>query len=214
MNKLFDELKIIFNKNNFRLYIIGGTSRDYFLNREITDYDFVTDATPTDIKKFLDVDMTFARFGTVKYYYDKKTKIDITTLREERSYLDNRHPSEVNFVKDIAIDYKRRDFTINSIYVTENYEFLDPTGLGLSDLENRILRFIGDPLTRIKEDPLRILRGERFAIEYNLIVSEEYKKLFDENRYLLSKISKGKLEEEKKKLEKVKNGLNYELPKL
>jgi len=214
MNKLFDELKIIFNKNNFRLYIIGGTSRDYFLNREITDYDFVTDATPTDIKKFLDVDMTFARFGTVKYYYDKKTKIDITTLREERSYLDNRHPSEVNFVKDIAIDYKRRDFTINSIYITENYEFLDPTGLGLSDLENRILRFIGDPLTRIKEDPLRILRGERFAIEYNLIVSEEYKKLFDENRYLLSKISKGKLEEEKKKLEKVKNGLNYELPKL
>ena len=214
MNKLFDELKIIFNKNNFRLYIIGGTSRDYFLNREIADYDFVTDATPTDIKKFLDVDMTFARFGTVKYYYDKKTKIDITTLREERSYLDNRHPSEVNFVKDIAIDYKRRDFTINSIYITENYEFLDPTGLGLSDLENRILRFIGDPLTRIKEDPLRILRGERFAIEYNLIVSEEYKKLFDENRYLLSKISKGKLEEEKKKLEKVKNGLNYELPKL
>lgn len=214
MNKLFDELKIIFNKNNFRLYIIGGSSRDYFLNREITDYDFVTDATPSDIKNFLDVDMTFARYGTVKYYYDKKTKVDITTLREEKSYIDNRHPSEVNFIKDISIDYKRRDFTINSIYITENYEFLDPTGFGISDLENGILRFIGDPITRIKEDPLRILRGERFAIEYNLSVSDEYKKLFDENRYLLSKISKEKLEEEKKKLEKVKNGLNYELPKL
>src|SRR5574344_105874 len=207
MNKIFDELKVAFNENSFRLYMIGGPSRDYFLNREITDYDFVTDATPDEIKKFLDVDMTFAKYGSVRFHYKRKIKIDITTLRVEGEYDDSRHPSFVDFVKDINLDYKRRDFTINAIYIDENYGYKDPSGSGINDLTNKVLRFIGDPLTRIKEDPLRILRGERFALEYGLTISDEYKKIFEENRWLLNKLNEDKIIEEKKKLEKVRKDL-------
>lgn len=214
MNEIFDYLKIVFNANGFRLYMIGGTSRDYFLNRKIDDYDFVTDAKPSEIATFLKVDMTFSKFGTVKYYYHDKIKVDITTLRTESHYEDSRHPSEVEFVKDISKDYVRRDYTINAIYIDENYMFLDPSSEGINDLQNKVLRFIGDPLTRIKEDPLRILRGERFALEYGLTISEEYKKIFNDNKVLLNKINKDKIVEENRKLEKVKKDLLNESTKL
>jgi len=203
MNKIFDELKKLFKINGYHLYMIGGTSRDYLLKREISDYDFVTDATPEDILKFLKVDMTFARFGTVKYYLEEE-KIDITTMRVESDYLDKRHPQSVHFVKDIEEDYKRRDFTINAIYIDEDYKIIDPTKLGVDDLMNKRLRFIGNPLERIKEDPLRILRGERFAYEYGLKMDLETEKAFEENKGLLRTINQDKIIEENRKLAKVK----------
>ena len=124
MDKIFDYLKTIFNKNGFRLYMIGSTSRDYLLNKEIKDYDFVTDAKPAEIIKFLDCDQTFSKFGCVKYKYENNS-IDIVTLRKESNYKDSRHPEKIEFIKDIKEDYKRRDLTINAIYIDENYEILD-----------------------------------------------------------------------------------------
>ena len=199
MDKIFDYLKKIFNDHNFRLYMIGSTSRDYLLNREINDYDFVSDATPSDIAKFLKCDHTFARFGTVKYYYENK-KIDIVTLRKESEYKDFRHPSKIEFVKDIDIDYKRRDFTINAIYIDENYNVIDPTKCGINDLNSRHLRFIKDPLTSIKEDPLRILRAYRFIKEYNLSIDEKDLRILKENEDLLKHLNVNKIKEEEKKL--------------
>ena len=70
MDVVFDYLKQIFNQNGYRLYMIGSTSRDYLLKREIKDYDFVSDATPDEILKFLDCDKTFKKFGTLKYKYN------------------------------------------------------------------------------------------------------------------------------------------------
>lgn len=200
MDKIFDYLKKIFNDHNFRLYMIGSTSRDYLLNREINDYDFVSDATPNDIAKFLECDHTFARFGTVKYYYENK-KIDIVTLRKESEYKDFRHPNKIEFVKDIDIDYKRRDFTINAIYIDENYNVIDPTKCGINDLNSRHLRFIKDPLTSIKEDPLRILRAYRFIKEYNLSIDEKDLRILKENEDLLKHLNVNKIKEEEKKLE-------------
>lgn len=209
MNLVFDTLKEIFNRNKFRLFMIGSTSRDYLLNNEINDYDFVTDATPEEVKKFLDVDMTFAKFGSVKYYLNDN-KIDIVTLREEGDYEDKRHPSYIKFIKDINVDYKRRDFTINAIYIDENYVVQDISKTGEEDLFNKRLRFIGEPEKRIKEDPLRILRAKRFIIEYELFIDETTKEIIHKNLYLLKYISKGKLEEENRKLEMVSGGKDYE----
>lgn len=209
MNLVFDTLKQIFNRNKFRLFMIGSTSRDYLLNNEINDYDFVTDATPEEVKKFLDVDMTFAKFGSVKYHLNNN-KIDIVTLREEGDYEDKRHPSYIKFIKDINVDYKRRDFTINAIYIDENYVVQDISKIGEEDLFNKRLRFIGNPEKRIKEDPLRILRAKRFIIEYGLFIDEKTKEIIHKNLCLLKYISKGKLEEENRKLEMVSGGKDYE----
>lgn len=204
MNNIFDYFKEIFNLNGFRLYMVGGTSRDYLLNNKIDDYDFVSDATPNDVKKFLNFDDTFSRFGVMKIKFEKKD-IEITTLREEGDYKDKRHPSYIKFIKDINIDYKRRDFTINAIYIDENYNILDPSNLGINDLKNKVLRFIGNPLKRIKEDPLRILRGKRFAHLYNLYVDEELQSLFYNYEYLLDSLNKEKIKEELKKDERIIN---------
>jgi tRNA nucleotidyltransferase (CCA-adding enzyme) len=208
MNKIFDHFKTIFNSNGYRLYMIGGTSRDYLLNLDISDYDFVTDATPEEINKFLNVDMTFSKFGTVKITFEK-SKIDIVTFRKEGKYKDSRHPSYIKFVKNIKKDYRRRDFTINAIYIDENYNLIDPTGFGLYDLENKILRTIGNPNKRFKEDPLRILRAERFVVEYNLKFEKRTKKAINKNYFRINLLSKDKVEEEKRKLEKAR-GKNYE----
>lgn len=202
MDKVFDYLKEIFNKNNFRLYMIGSSSRDYLLHRKIKDYDFVTDATPKEIKKFLDCDMTFSRFGSVKYKVGD-IKVDIVTLREESEYKDNRHPSKIKFIKDIYIDYKRRDFTINAIYIDEDYNIIDPSKLGVKDLENRRLRFIKDTLTSITEDPLRIIRCRRFIKEYNLILSDDDLKLINRNACLINRLNPEKVKEEYKKDEEI-----------
>lgn len=209
MNEIFDYLKSVFNENGFRLYMIGSCSRDFLLNRQIKDYDFVTDATPNDISKFLKVDQTFAKFGTVKFKFQGEL-IDIVTLRKEENYLDYRHPSKITFIKDINVDYLRRDFTINAIYIDENYQIIDPSG-GFNDLKNKILRAIGDPLERIKEDPLRILRAERFKLEYNLQIEKSLEEAIKLNYSLLNKLNPNKVKLELQKLEKLKEGGQNEI---
>ena len=206
MDKTFDYFKNIFNKNGFRLYMIGSTSRDYLLNNKINDYDFVTDAKPTDTLKFLKLKDTFAKYGVLNTKFDG-INVDIVTLREELNYKDHRHPNEIKFINDINIDYKRRDFTINAIYIDENYKIIDPTNSGVNDLNNKILRFIGDPLTRIKEDPLRILRAYRFIEEYNLNVDENTLSILKNNEDLLKNINPNKIKEEERK----RKGLKYEI---
>ena len=207
---IFDFLKKLFNERDFRLYMIGSTSRDFLLGKEISDFDFVTDAKPYEVKEFLDVDLTFSKYGAMSYKYNG-IKIDIVTLRTERIYSDFRHPAEIEFINDIKVDFLRRDFTINAIYINEKYEIEDISKQGYEDLINKKLIFIGDPLTRIKEDPLRILRAYRFAYQYDLKIDENTKKLLEDNYYLIENLNKFKVDEENKKFLKMKerkNGTN------
>ena len=199
MNKeIFTKLASIFNKNGYRLYMIGGTTRDYLLGLEVFDFDFVTDATPDEIKTFLpDADFTFAKFGSVRVKVDG-VKADVTTLRVEEDYEDFRHPGKIRFVKTIEEDYVRRDFTINAIYMDEDLSVIDPSN-GLKDLENKLIRFIGDPEKRIKEDPLRILRAERFANKLGFKIEEKSQKAIENLRYLLDKLNPEKIKEEERK---------------
>lgn len=199
MNKeIFKKLSQLFNSHGFRLYMIGGTTRDFLLGKEVFDYDFVSDATPDDMKVFLkDAEYYFAKYGSVKVKVDG-VHVDITTLRKEGAYQDYRHPSEITYVKSIDEDYVRRDFTINAIYMDENFNIIDPSN-GVKDLENKIIRFIGDPQKRIEEDPLRILRAERFAKKLNFVIEENSLKAIEKNRYLLDKINPEKIKEEIRK---------------
>lgn len=202
MNKIdevFEYFKKIFNENGFRLYMVGSASRDFLLDRTISDYDFTTDATPSDMKLFLkDGNYVFEKYGCVKTKYNK-INIDITTHRKEEKYNDFRHPGEVVFTKDLKEDSKRRDFTINAIYIDEKYNIIDFYN-GLDDLNNKILKTIGDPEIRFKEDPLRILRAYRFSIIYNFEIEELTKKAILNNINLLKNLNKNKIKEELNKI--------------
>lgn len=194
----FDFLKDVFSKNGFRLYVVGGTVRDFLLGKEITDLDFVTDATPEDEMKFIpEADFTFKKFGAVRYPYKGK-HIDITTLRQEGEYNDSRHPSKVTFVKDPKLDYVRRDFTINAMYLDEDYKVID-FSTGQDDLKKKLIRFIGNPAKRIEEDPLRIARAERFARCLGFEIEEKTLQAIKDKRDLLEKLNPEKLKEEERK---------------
>ena len=194
----FDFLKAVFSKNGFHLYVVGGTVRDFLLGKEITDLDFVTDATPEEEMKFIpEADFTFKKFGAVRYPYKGK-HIDITTLRQEGEYNDSRHPSKVTFVKDPKLDYVRRDFTINAMYLDEEYKVIDFSS-GQEDLKKKLIRFIGDPIKRIEEDPLRIARAERFAKSLGFEIEEKTLQAIKSKRDLLEKLNPEKLKEEERK---------------
>lgn len=169
----FQRLESLFKKNGFSLYLVGGTVRDYLLGLPLEDMDAVTDATPENMKVFLpDANYAFEKFGSISYKNDKKVKFDITTLREENGYLDARHPDKIHFVKDLRIDVKRRDFTINALYLDSDLNVIDFVN-GQTDLQNKTLKMVGDPNERLKEDPLRIIRAFRFAADYDLVIDKE-----------------------------------------
>ncbi len=194
----FDALSRVFLSHKKKLYIVGGTSRDILLSRSYTDHDFVTDATPDEMKTIIpDANFVFARFGSVRLFMDEE-EVDVTTLRIEGEYKDHRHPSFIRFVTDLESDSWRRDFTINAIYLDENYTPID-FHHGLSDLKNGIIRFIGDPKKRIEEDPLRILRAERFATKLGFHLEENTKQAIEEKRGLLNELNPAKIAEEEAK---------------
>ena len=195
---IFENLADLFIKHGYALYIVGGTSRDYLLGRKVFDYDFATDATPDQMAKFLpEADYTFAKFGTISLLYNRQ-KVDIVTLRVEGDYEDFRHPSSIRYVSQISEDYRRRDFTINALYIDRQYQIHDFAN-GLEDLKNGIIRLIGDPEKRLIEDPLRILRAERFAKKLNFTIEPNTLAAMNKCRHLLARLNPDKVKEEEKK---------------
>ena len=201
----FKSLADLFDKHGYKLYLVGGTVRDYLLGLPLTDMDAVSDATPIEIIKFLPTaDTTFAHLGSLKYKDEDGVKFDITTLREESGYLDSRHPSKVTFVKDPKDDYKRRDFTVNAMYMDKDLKIYDFCG-GQKDLKAGILRMVGNPDQRLKEDPLRILRAIRFHLMYNLKIDNNLMEAMQDRFYLLKNITAAKIESEMSKIDLTKS---------
>ena len=201
----FISLADLFDKHGYKLYLVGGTVRDYLLDLPLTDMDAVTDATPIEIIKFLPTaDTTFAHLGSLKYKDENGVKFDITTLREESGYLDSRHPSKVIFVDDPKDDYQRRDFTVNAMYMDKDFKIYDFCG-GQQDLKNRILRMVGNPDQRLKEDPLRILRAIRFHLMYNLKIEDSLMEAMRDRFYLLKNLNDAKIESEMSKIDLTKS---------
>lgn len=210
MDKLltFKSLHKLFKENGYSLYLVGGTVRDFLLGLELNDYDVVTNATPKGMETFLEnANYTFAKYGSVKLHY-QNIKFDITTLRKEEGYLDSRHPNKIVFCDSLEDDSKRRDFTINALYMDEKERVIDFYN-GKDDLKNHIIRMIGDIDKRIKEDPLRIIRAARFKISLDFELDNSLLKAMIKNKDLLKKVNKEKIEQDIKKCSNPNKLLEY-----
>ena len=197
----FQSLADIFNDHGYHLYLVGGTVRDYLLGLPLDDMDAVTDATPIQIVSFLpDVDTTFAHLGSLKYKDRVGIKFDITTLRKESGYLDSRHPNNIVFVKNLEDDYLRRDFTVNALYMDRDLKIYDYCH-GQEDLKKHLLRMMGNPDERLKEDPLRILRAIRFHLMYKLKIDKDLFEAMRDRFYLLENITDAKIKSELNKID-------------
>ncbi|MFC1670304.1 CCA tRNA nucleotidyltransferase [Spirochaetota bacterium] len=152
-----------FHASGFECYLIGGSVRDLILGSNIYDYDFATNAKPDEVMGlFKKVIPTGLKHGTVSILINGKT-YEVTTYRADGKYIDGRRPETVSFSKTLEEDVKRRDFTINGLaYDISNGEVIDYVD-GMNDLEQKIIRTIGDPMERFSEDGLRSFRACRFA---------------------------------------------------
>lgn len=158
----------------FACYAVGGCVRDSLLGLTPQDYDLCTDALPAQTREiFRDHTLVLAgeKHGTIGVVTDGGV-VEITTFRTEGDYSDNRHPGWVEFVKNIEGDLSRRDFTVNAMAWSPKRGLTDPFS-GQRDLHDHILRAVGKADARFTEDALRILRGVRFAVRYQLIPEEK-----------------------------------------
>ena len=201
--KALDILKTL-NSNGYLAYIVGGYVRDYLLDRKTNDIDICTSATPKEILKLFDnVIVSDIAYGCVVVIY-KGHKYDMTTLRKEIKYEDNRKPVKIKYIKDIKRDLLRRDFTINTLCMDQNGNILDILNVK-KDLENKILKTVGNPRYRIKEDSLRILRCIRFSTILDFNIDKKTKYYLSKYSYLLKKLSINRKKEELDRIFSSKN---------
>ena len=191
----------IFNENNFEAYLVGGCVRDSLMEKMPHDYDITTNATPNEmleIFKEYKIIETGLKHGTVTVVINHES-IEITTYRIDGEYDDNRHPKEVSFTRDLSKDLNRRDFTVNAMAFNEKQDLVDLFG-GKDDLDNKLIRCVGEPNKRFNEDGLRILRALRFASVLGFNIEEKTSKSIHENKYLLHNISAERIFSEFKKI--------------
>ena len=164
-----------FKENGFESYAVGGCVRDSLINRKVNDWDITTNAKPEDtINIFEKTVPTGIKHGTVTVILDKEN-FEVTTYRVDGEYKDGRHPEKVEFVSELKEDLSRRDFTINAMAYNEENGLIDYFK-GLEDLDNKIIRAVGNADKRFEEDALRMLRAIRFAAQLGFKIEESTKK--------------------------------------
>lgn len=163
----------------FDAYIVGGCVRDTLMHKKPKDWDITTDARPETINELFEGSKYENSFGTViapiKDGEELIDVIEITTFRSEQGYSDRRHPDEIKFEDTLDKDLERRDFTINAMALSylekgdNGYEVIDLFG-GRKDLDKRVIRAVGEPMERFKEDALRMMRAIRFACQLDFTI--------------------------------------------
>ena len=185
----------------YAAYVVGGCVRDHLLGLTPADYDMCTAALPEQTEAiFADHRLVLAgkKHGTVGVVTEDGV-IEITTFRTEGDYRDNRHPEWVAFVPDIEQDLARRDFTVNAMAYSPTRGYADSFG-GRADLEQQVLRAVGEPERRFREDSLRILRGVRFAVRYGLTPEKQTLDAMISLRHLMDNLARERVFEELCKL--------------
>ncbi|MCD8833052.1 CCA tRNA nucleotidyltransferase [Staphylococcus arlettae] len=166
-NLLFEQAKPILQhikSQGYEAYFVGGSVRDYLMNKDIHDIDITTSATPDEIESIFSKTIPIGKaHGTINVLYQDEA-YEITTFRTEGDYDDHRRPNDVAFVRDLYEDVKRRDFTMNAIAMDENYHVIDYFH-GQQDIAERIITTVGEASERFEEDALRIIRGLRFQAQ-------------------------------------------------
>lgn len=177
-------------ENGFLAYIVGGCVRDSIMGKTPDDWDITTNAKPHDIlsvfKDFKTI-KTGIKHGTVGIILDH-IMYEVTTFRIDGKYTDSRHPEAVSFVDNLYEDLKRRDFTVNAICYNEKTGISDFFN-GADDIENKIIRCVGNPDIRFLEDALRIMRALRFSAQLGFKIEDNTKKAIFKNKHLLENIS-------------------------
>ncbi|MDO4459870.1 MAG: HD domain-containing protein [Clostridia bacterium] len=186
----------------FSAYAVGGCVRDLLLGREPNDYDITSSSLPEEtmevFAKEYEVKPTGINHGTVTVIMDDE-ELEITTFRKEGPYSDHRHPDYVEFTTDIRDDLVRRDFTVNALAYNDREGLIDLFG-GVNDLENRIIRTIGNAEQRFDEDALRIIRAVRFMSQLGFKSDENTGKAIHGMCGLLSEVAPERLNPEFTKL--------------
>ena len=185
----------------FEAYAVGGCVRDSLLGLTPHDYDLCTNATPKDTARLFSqytLGRSGEKHGTIGVVIGQEV-FEITTFRTEGGYQDSRHPDWVRFVSHIEEDLSRRDFTVNAMAYNPTRGYVDPFG-GQQDLQNHILRTVGDPEARFSEDALRILRGVRFAVRFALTPEIETLRAMKTQAPLMDNLARERVFEELCKL--------------
>ncbi len=200
--KMPENAKIILDtihSAGFEAYIVGGCVRDALLGKEPSDWDITTNARPSEIKGlFRRTIDTGIEHGTVTVMMGKEP-YEITTYRIDGLYEDARHPSQVTFTSDLTEDMRRRDFTINAMAYNDEEGLIDRFG-GMQDLEDHIIRCVGDAKERFTEDALRMMRAVRFSAQLDYEIEESTKQAVKELVENLRKISAERIQTELVKL--------------
>ncbi len=194
------EIAQVFSSHSYCLYLVGGAVRDFLLGRKNDDYDLTTSATPEEVKAmFRRTIDTGIKHGTVTVIY-RGEHYEITTFRTEGDYTDSRHPDSVTFVRSLEEDLKRRDFTINALAVDIlTGDIIDMHG-GREDLENGIIRAIGNAEERFGEDALRMMRACRFSSKLGFTIEEKTLSAIKDLHSSIRKVSVERIKEELDKL--------------
>ena len=211
--KIPDKVKFIidtFYENNYEAFMVGGCIRDSLLSKEPKDYDIATSALPNITESLFEKTIpTGIKHGTITVLLDKEP-FEVTTYRVEGEYKDNRRPDEISFVTNIKDDLSRRDFTINA-FAYNSKEGLKDYFNGLEDLQNKIIRTVGDSNKRFNEDALRMMRAIRFASQLDFNIEKSTLDGIKKNKNLLKNISSERIRDELCKLllsDNPRKGLN------
>lgn len=191
----------------FEAYAVGGSVRDVVMDRPTKGWDFTTNATPEEILKLFPDSFYDNQFGTVGIKIRQETRdrrqetseeiediYEVTTFRSEKGYKDHRHPDTIIWGKTITEDLGRRDFTINAI-ASDGKNLIDPFD-GQKDLEAKIVRAVGNPKERFREDALRMMRAVRIATELGFMIENETLEGIKDNAGLLTTISVERIHDE------------------
>jgi len=199
----------IIESHNFEGYIVGGCVRDILMKKTPNDWDITTNASPEKIMKMFDNAKYENEFGTVLVPIKDKDKLidvlEITTYRSEKGYSDNRRPDEVKFEKDLDKDLERRDFTINALAMDKNAKIIDLFG-GLKDINKKIIRAVGEPVERFKEDALRLLRAIRLSAQLDFAIENKTERAMLKMAGSVKFISQERIRDELIKMFKTNNG--------
>jgi tRNA nucleotidyltransferase (CCA-adding enzyme) len=205
-----------FKKAGFDAYLVGGCVRDLLMDREPKDWDITTNAKPEEIISLFKKTVYENDFGTVGIVVSHETSgldldiqedesfiIEGTPYRLEAKYTDFRHPDEIKFSDNLKDDLKRRDFTMNALALKDNSitDMFD----GIKDIKDKVIKTVGNPDDRFKEDALRMLRAIRFSVQLDFFISHETGESIFKNAVLIQNISQERISDEFVKIIRSKN---------
>ncbi|MCX6726485.1 MAG: HD domain-containing protein [Candidatus Shapirobacteria bacterium] len=178
------------------IFVVGGAVRGLLSNREVQDWDFTTNLTPEEMKKiFPRNSFCENKFGTFSIIINKDEVFEVTTYRTEQGYSDSRHPDEVKWGKTLQEDLMRRDFTINAMADDIDGNLTDIYG-GQEDLKNGLVKTVGNPDERFREDALRMLRAIRIAAQLKFLIENDTFESIIKNAGSIQQISGERIREE------------------